>query len=187
MLINSSLFTFDSVFNRVAFSFAFGAIIGIGLQIYSDYKTRKYKADAVEKDFDPDHKWIISLFCNVEKAFEFCQEAVGQLKNGKIYLADYEAKVIKARTGMSLRSFGNMVEFKLNAVTENLTEVEFSTKPTVPTTLIDYGESLKIVKILTSFLESKNNDLNYKQLEANSVIPIEFFEQNFASKTNIKN
>lgn len=186
-MLNALFFSFEPTLSKLLISFSVGAVIGIVLQIFNDYKTRQTEVEATEQDFVPYQNRTISLLCSFEKAFELCLEAVGQLKKGKTDLADKENGFIKAGTGMSLRSFGNTVEFKLKTITENLTEIEISTNPAVSTTIIDYGESIKIVKTIIEFFEAKNIELNYKQLEANSVIPIEIYEQNSSSKTNIKN
>lgn len=186
-MLYSLFFSFEPTLSKVLTAFSVGAIIGILLQIINDYTTRKTESEGSEQDFAPFQNRTISLLCGFEKAFELCLESVGQLKKGKTDLVDKENGFIKAGTGMSLRSFGNTVEFKLKTITENLTEIEISTNPAVPTTIVDYGESIKIVKTLIEFFEAKNSELNYKQLEANSVIPIEIYESNSPSKTNVKN
>ena len=186
-MLYSLFFSFEPTLSKLLTAFSIGAILGIVLQIFNDYKTRKTNSEATEQDFTPYQNRTLSLLCSFERAFDLCLEAVGQLKKGTTDLVNKEQGFIKAKTGMSLSSFGNTVEFKLKAITENLTEIEISTNPAVPTTVIDYGESIKIVKTLIEFFESKNTELNYKQLEANSVVPIEIYEQNSPSKTNIKN
>ncbi|NJM52212.1 MAG: hypothetical protein HC846_01750 [Blastocatellia bacterium] len=68
----------------MAISLALGAIIGIALQIYNDYKTRQIKPDAEEKDFAPQQNQTLSLLCNFDEAFKLCLESVTFLKKGKV-------------------------------------------------------------------------------------------------------
>lgn len=183
VMLNSLFFSFEPSLYKLLSAFSGGAFIGIILQIISNYKTRQTESEAAEDDFSTYQNRTVSLLCEFDKAFDLCLESIEFLKKGKIELADKEQSIIKAKTGINLKSFGNLVEFKLKEITENLTEVEISTKPSVPTTLIDYGESLETVKKLVDFFDAKNVELNYKQIEGKSAIPIEFAEQN--SQSNI--
>lgn len=182
MYFNLYLF-FESKLDRVITAFALGAIIGIGLQIYSDYKTRKIKPDAEEKDFAPQQNQTISLLCNFDEAFGLCMESVTFLKKGKVKLADKENGYIKAKTAINWNSFGNTIEFRLKPITENTTEIEIYTQPNIGTTLIDYGESVETIETIKKFFAAKNEDLSYKLLESKFDIPINI-ESNQFKKTN---
>ena len=187
VMLNSLFFSFEPTLYKLLTAFSGGAVIGIVLQIISNYKTRQTESEAAEEDFATYQTRTVSILCGFDDAFDLCLESVEQLKKGKIELADKEQGFIKAKTSMNLKSFGNTLEFKLKPITEKLTELQISTKPTVPTTLIDYGESLETIKKLIEFFNAQNIELNQKQLEPNSVIPIEFSEQNSSSTTSIKN
>lgn len=182
MIINSSLFNFDSKLNQIFISFAFGAIIGIGLQFYSDFKVLKIKPDAQEKDFAPQQNQIISLLCNFEEAFNLCLESIAHLKKGNVKSADRESGSILAKTGINWNSFGSIVEFKLKSVSENATEIQISVKPIFGTTLLDYGESVEIIEIIKKYFAEKNTDLNYKFLESKFDIPIDIKTKEFDKK-----
>lgn len=185
VMLNSLFFSFEPTLYKLFTAFSGGAVIGIILQIISNYKTRQIESDSTEEDFSTYQTRTVSLLCSSDKAFDLCLGAIEEIKNGKIESADKENGFIKAKTSMNLKTFGNIVEFKLNALTENLTEVEIATKPFVPTTLIDYGESLETVKKLVDFLTAQNAEFNHKQLEGKSVVPVEFTEKNI--NTSVKN
>lgn len=185
VMLNSLFFSFEPTLYKLFTAFSGGAVIGIILQIISNYKTRQIESNSAEEDFSTYQTRTVSMLCSSDKAFDLCLEAIEKTKNGKIESADKEAGFIKAKTAMNLKTFGNTVEFKLKQITENLTEIEISTAPAVSTTLIDYGESRETIKKLVDFLTAQNSEFNHKQLEGKSVVPIEFAEQN--SNTSIKN
>lgn len=186
-MLNFLFFNFKPSVTILLTAFSVGAIIGIILQIYNDYKIRETEVEATEEQFATHQTRRISLLCDFDEAFELCIKSIEDLKKGRIELTDHKNGLIKAKTGMSFNSFGNIIEFNLKAITEILTEIEISTKPFVSITLIDYGKSIKIVKTLTDFFDAKNNEFSYRQLESKSIIPIEIYEQDSSSKTSVKN
>lgn len=168
------LFRFDSTLNQLAISLTLGATIGIALQFYNDYKTRQIKPDAVEKEFATKQNQTLSVLCNSDEAFNLSLESVAYLKRGKVTAADIESGFIQVKTGINWNSFGNIVEFKIRTITENATEVEISTRPILGTTLIDYGESVKIFETIRKYFAKKNEQSAYKLLESKFEIPIDF-------------
>ena len=123
------------------------------------------------------------MLCNFDEAFRLCLESVSALKKGKVKFADIEGGYIRAKTGISWNSFGNIIEFRLKSITENATEIEVSTKPSLGTTLIDYGESVEIIETIKKSFAEKNEDLTYKLLESKFDIPINIKIKEF-NKTN---
>jgi hypothetical protein len=110
-LLNYLLQSSEWTLNGVLLSLICGAIIGIGFQIFNDYRTRKIKPDAEEKDFAVRHKKQTFLLCNYETAFDLCLESVGFVKKGKVKFADKESGFIRAKTSISWTSWGNSIEF----------------------------------------------------------------------------
>lgn len=185
IILNYLFHSSEWTLNGVLLSLIYGAIIGIGLQIYSDYRTRKIKAGAEEKDFSVLQKNETVLLCDYEQAFALCRESVESLKRGKVRTADMESGLIEAKTGMSWNSFGTVIEFRLKVITQIATEIEIIARPLIKTTLIDYGESLEAIKTINNFFEKKNEELNYKMLEANSNIPVDIYD-NFLQNAEVK-
>jgi hypothetical protein len=138
----------------------FGAVFGFGIQFYSDYKVRQVKPDATEKDFDVRQNQTFVLFYDYDKAFDLCLESIEYLEKGKLKHANKFAGKINAKTGVSWTSFGNAVEFKVSKLTEYTAEVEISTRPIVPTTLIDNGKGLEIIGNVKDFFRWKNDEKN---------------------------
>ena len=64
---------------------------------------------------------------------------------------DKNSGKIEAKTGFSLKSFGEKVEIKINPKTN---EVLISSKPSVSTTLFDYGKNLENVQKILNYLKN---------------------------------
>ena len=91
-----------------------------------------------------------------ERAFERCQAALGSINVAKSEQLPAEGR-IKARTKISWKSFGEIVEFTLSKVNDNMTQVVITSKPALPTTLFDYGKNSENVKKICAFLTGKSS------------------------------
>jgi hypothetical protein len=138
----------------------FGAVLGFGIQFYSDYKVRQIKPDATEQDFGVRQKQTFILFYDYDKAFDLCLESIGFVKKGTLKTADKFAGKISAKTGITWRTFGTNIDFKISKLTDFTTQIEVSASPKVPTTLVSYGEELRILNSVNSFFQRKNDEKN---------------------------
>jgi hypothetical protein len=138
----------------------FGAVFGFGIQFYSDYKVRQVKPDATEKDFDVRQNQTFILFYDYDTAFDLCLESIAFVKKGKLKNADKFTGTIKAKTGITWRTFGANLGFKVSKLTDFTTQIEVSASPKVPTTLVSYGEELQIINSVKSFFQRKNDEKN---------------------------
>jgi hypothetical protein len=166
--------------------FVYGAVFGIGMQLYSDYKVRKIKPDAEEKDFTPLQNRQVVLLCDYGRAFDLCLESVEILERSKIKTVNKEKGFIKAKTGITWNSWGNIIEFRLRQITEFATEIEILTRPTLKTVTLDNGRALQEIETLTEFFESKNEVINRQIVEAKFDIPINNNSKDFEN-VKIKN
>jgi hypothetical protein len=138
----------------------FGAVFGFGIQFYSDYKVKQIKPDATEKDFDVRQKQTFILFYDYDKAFDLCLESTEYIEKAKLKHADKLSGTIKAKTGMTWRTFGVNIDFKVSKLTDYSAQIEVSTSPFVPTTLVTYGEELRIISEISEFFQRKNDEKN---------------------------
>jgi hypothetical protein len=150
------------VFNLLS-GFVAGAVSGLILQLWSERRTKKLAKSGNAEDFSVRQKRDLVLLVNFETAFDFCRQAVTD-SAAKIKSENPVTKTIKAKTGMNFYSFGTDIVFRLNPINENLTEIELSTRPSLRTTLVDYGESFKMIEKITGFLKEKDAEINKKVL-----------------------
>jgi hypothetical protein len=146
-------------------AFIYGAIFGLVIQFYSDYRTRKALPGANEEDFGVRQKRNLVLFCDYDQAFDLCLESINYLRKGKLKDKNYLDGIIKAKTGMSWQNWGNKIDFRIIRLTENTTEIEIMTTPVLWTTQVDFGEGLKALQTLKEFFDNKNEEIN-RQLVA---------------------
>lgn len=149
------------------FGFVFGVVEGLIFQWWSERRTRKVAKATKDEDYSVRQKREIVVLTNFETAFDLCRQAVSD-SGAKIKSEDPAKKIIKAKTGMNFHSFGTDIDIKLKPINENLTEIEIVTRPTVRTTLVDYGESLKVIEKITEILRDKDAALN-RRILADSV------------------
>jgi hypothetical protein len=138
----------------------FGAVFGFGIQFYSDYKVKQIKPDATEKDFDVRQNQTFILFYDYDRAFDLCLESIEFVKKAKVKYADKLSGTIKAKTGMTWRTFGVNIDFKVSQLTDYSAQIEVSASPIVPTTLVTYGEELKVISEISDFFQRKNDEKN---------------------------
>jgi hypothetical protein len=138
----------------------FGAVFGFGMQFYSDYKVKQIKPDATEKDFEVCQKQTFILFYDYDKAFDLCLETIDYVEKGKLKDANKLTGTIKAKTGITWRTFGINIDFKVSKLTDYSAQIEVLTSPFVPTTLVTYGEALKVITQISNFFQQKNDEKN---------------------------
>ena len=91
-----------------------------------------------------------------EKVYDQCLKFIIFIKNWKIkniYKDEGKAR-IEVRTGISFRSWGEKLTIEIERVGLNKTKIRVTSKPLVPTTIIDYGKNNENVVSLISFLKT---------------------------------
>lgn len=154
-------------FNQFLFGFVLGVFEGLIIQLWSEFRTRKLAKSNNAEDYSVRQKRELVLLVNFETAFDLCRQAVSDAA-AKIKSEDRANKIIKAKSRMNFHSFGTDINFKLKPINENLTEIEILTRPCVKTTIVDYGESYKMIEKLTEILKDKDAELN-RRILADSV------------------
>lgn len=140
-----------------------GALIGGTIQLLGDLGVRKLSKNNAEKDFSVIQNRQIVLLLEYNTAFDLCKDSLADMRV-KFVTENKEIGFIKSKTKMNFNSFGTDIEFKLNQLADNLTEVEIQTQPSVKSTMVDYGESLKIIEEITQSLKEKDAEINKKVL-----------------------
>ena len=77
-------------------------------------------------------------------------EAVG----GKIEVMDPESGLLRARTGLSWKSFGENLRVNLREVRLGATTIDISSRPRWKSTVVDYGKGFQNVERISRFLQA---------------------------------
>lgn len=104
------------------------------------------------------HKRTISLSGDVQEILDMCIEAISSLgRKYSIKACDKENGYLKVRLGAGWKTWGDIVEFKLESAGSDRTyNVNFSSRPQVSTTVIDHGTNLENVELIGAFLDKKS-------------------------------
>lgn len=140
--------------------FVFGAILGLVIQLWSEIRTKKLFDAEDEKDFSVKQQRKIILLQNINSAFDSCKSVILEMDKVKIK-REIKPRFIKAKSNMNLHSFGTEIKIDFLQINENMTEVVIFTSPALKTTVVDYGESLRIIEELS--LQIKENDSQVNQ------------------------
>lgn len=98
----------------------------------------------------------LTVFLSYDQSFTACEDALALI--GARVIEESTAKgIIRARTGFSWRSFGEIITIHLRQATDNLVEIEVNSRPSVRTTLVDYGKNWNNVKAISDFLSLRGS------------------------------
>jgi hypothetical protein len=133
--------------------FIFGLFMSLILGTIHKLKTRKM---AKAGDVTPTQSATIELGCNLALAFDKCIQALNQF-GAKIELQDKVKSEIKATSGMTWRSWGEVLTVRLSRIDTEKVKIEISSSPKLKMTLVDYGKGRENVEKITKILTSDNS------------------------------
>jgi hypothetical protein len=85
-------------------------------------------------------------------ALRLCAESVGRLPKGRVKRVDEGQGVVEAENGFTWKSFGESIRFTVLGGDESVQLVEVESRPSLRTTLVDYGRNHDNVVALVSHL-----------------------------------
>ena len=88
---------------------------------------------------------VLNFRAGYRDVFDAVMKAL-PLAGAEITAADYDTGRIEARKGISLKCFGCRAEASLEKKEDGFVTVKISSRPRLGTTLLDYGENLKLVQ-----------------------------------------
>jgi hypothetical protein len=100
------------------------------------------------------HVRNVELRLPYDKAFDLCIESLGLIKKCKIHNEDRSQGKIVAKAGMTWKTWGDVISFEVRRIGNDAIQVAVSSRPSVRTTLVDYGKNLENVETLVGFLNA---------------------------------
>jgi hypothetical protein len=162
-------------FFEMLFGFVSGSLMGLALQIYSDYKVRQVAPEAGAEAFKVRQQRNLVLFAGYDRAFDICLESADVLRKAKVKRQDKTRGIIEVKTAMNRNIFGEKITYRLKELTAATTEIELLSAPVPRTILLDYGEGWKAIEEVSAFLQDKNDELNGKRLRATKTATSEIY------------
>lgn len=98
----------------------------------------------------------IELNLPYNKVFNLCIESLNLIKRCEIEEKDSSQGKIIAKVGVNWMTSGDIISFKIHKINDNKSQVEVSSKPRMPTVIIDWGKNLENVETISSFLRENN-------------------------------
>jgi len=93
---------------------------------------------------------VLELQLPYDKTFDLCISSLDSVK-GTVKQEERSLGKVVAKTGMTWKSFGETIQFDVRKIDNEKTQVQISSKPALPTTLVDYGRNLENVEKITEF------------------------------------
>jgi len=135
----------------------FGGLMSVILAFLHSRTVRRMPYGKSEEAMGVYHIRNVELMLPYDKAFDLCVEALSMIKNCKVQDEDRSQGKILGKAGKTWKTFGDTISFELTKIGNEI-QIEVSSRPTVPTTLVDYGKNLENVNKIEGFLKAHRED-----------------------------
>lgn len=85
-------------------------------------------------------------------AFDLCRRSLSVFGNYTLLYENAGEGKINARTGVTMKSWGDHVSFTLRSINDHSTRIEIRSEPLLKTTIVDFGKNFENVEAICSFL-----------------------------------
>ncbi len=129
-----------------------GLFFGIGMSLIlgTIYRLRIKKMGIVG-DLGPVQSTTVELISNLDFAYDKCIQALNQF-GAKIKLQNQAKSEIKATTGITWKSWGEVLSLHLIHIGNQKVKIEISSFPKLRTTIVDYGKGRENVQKIANLL-----------------------------------
>ena len=107
----------------------------------------------------------IDLLLDYRQSYELCSEAFKVIKKSVVVSENKNLGVIRVEVPSSIKSFGEVLEFKIVKITNRNTRVQITSRPKRKNTIIDYGKNIENILIIASFFGSSGEESLYRDRE----------------------
>lgn len=139
-----------SLSESIVTGFLFGLFIAVTLGII-DYLFRRSSGGKIGGRVKQQQEIIIQRPFN--ETVNLCRKSIEKY-NGKKLTTDPTEGIIQGRIGVSWQSWGEKIMIKLDELNSEETVVTITSKPLLPTTVIDYGKNKRNITRLTKYIET---------------------------------
>ena len=142
----------SSVIADIIIGGIYGLLMTLVLGGLHRLKVRSLSDKRSKHNLDVVQQGTLLLALPYERAWDLCVQALGTLPRSTIEDADRAAGKQVARIGMSWSSWGEQITCDLKAVDAHTTQLTLVSRPTLKTTLLDYGKNLQNVEQIRTYL-----------------------------------
>ena len=139
------------VVGGLIYGFFMSLILGAMQQFY----TRLLKTDYSENLLGVHQVQAVTLDQPFDDAYATCQFTLEELAKCKITQQDKELGIIRAEITATWKSFGENILLTVSPDGTDLSKVTISSKPTVTTTIVDYGKNAENMRAIIELLQKR--------------------------------
>lgn len=141
-----------SITLHIIMGLMFGLLMSLILTIL-DFQSNKSigegKSSGVHK------KGAIEVGLPSQEVFKICRNAGLVLNGAKISYESQQKGMLIIKTGISWKTWGDIIEIVIEEIAANHTRVSIQSRPLVPTTLIDYGKNAENINRIVGYIEKE--------------------------------
>ncbi len=148
-----------TIFGLIAgLSFGISMTIIISLTQYISLKRKGYIIS--EETSGVHHTRAFVVYLPYDMTFDLCLNSLITITKCQVKSVDWQRGIIIARKGMDWLTTGDVISFKIRRIDRNRTDIQVSSKPLIPTAIVDYGSNLDNVERISSFISAHGFDLS---------------------------
>ena len=145
-------FNYETVIWTAIISGTTTLVFTIIMGLYQSVYIKTHKISIKDFDIRPTQSVTFSIDKSIEETVQIIENIIPDKINSYKFKYDKEKGFYKAKTGATIRSWGEIIIIKLKILEKNKTHLSVISKSLLKTTLIDYGKSsLNIQKIKLAF------------------------------------
>jgi hypothetical protein len=163
--IPAFFFTDRLTSGQILFKLCWGAVCGLALAAWNDIRARQRSGITDEEIYKVRQSRFVTVAGSIEKALELCREAATSIEGLKLRSVNEATKEVIARSRLKWETFGNVITMRASRVGENLTEIQITTRPILPTIIVDYGSAWEEANEVAKYLRNHDANINPKHLE----------------------
>ena len=135
----------------------YGGLMSLVLGFLHRWSVKRIASDKSEAAMGVRQVRNLQLWLPCNRAFTLCMRSLNSIKKCKIQREDRYLGKIVAKTGMTWKTFGDVISFEVFSIDDDRTHIKISSRPSVRTTLVDYGKNLENVETIVRIIKQHGN------------------------------
>lgn len=138
----------------------FGGVMSLIMGTWHVIAVRKNAPVQDENTYRVDQKKVIELRMEFATAVERATKSIGAVKKGFVVDVDPLKGIVNAESKITWNGWGDRIRLDVTSLGADLIRIGISSRPIIPTILVDNGSNLKNIMRISKFLEEQAQRLN---------------------------
>ncbi len=134
---------------------SYGSLLALSLGGLDQASIKRLNPDYSEMLLGLHQVQVFTVRRSFDEAFEACISSVLELRKCQITQQNKEIGAIRADTGMTWKSFGEKIMLTVSSADDHTCTVTISSKPRIPTALMDYGKNVENMRLIIDSLSNR--------------------------------